>query len=131
PDSELYAFEPVPETFRLLQQEIQAPGARLMNLAVSDQDGTRIFYHWNDYAQRAELSSLYRRPDVERSLSASVPPISVASRTLDGLCRELAVEQVDFLKIDTDGAELAVLESASGLLRARRVRVVQFEYGDT
>jgi methyltransferase FkbM-like protein len=44
------------------------------------------------------------------------------------LAREGIVE-VDFLKLDVEGAEHLVLRGFDRLLRERRVRFVQFEYG--
>jgi hypothetical protein len=44
------------------------------------------------------------------------------------LARE-GIDEVDFLKIDVEGAEHLVLRGLDGLLRQGRVRFVQFEYG--
>ncbi|MBA4393861.1 MAG: hypothetical protein C0407_09945, partial [Desulfobacca sp.] len=131
PQTRIYAFEPVPETFAVLQKTLSDSKALRFNLALSADDGEKPFYHWNDSSETGELSSFYRRPDVERSMQASVRPIVVLSRTLDTFCQEHKVDQIDFLKIDTEGAELDVLRGAAALLEAKRVRVLQFEYGGT
>jgi Methyltransferase FkbM domain len=44
------------------------------------------------------------------------------------LARE-GISQVDFLKLDVEGAEHLVLEGLEGYLREQRIRLVQFEYG--
>ncbi len=49
--------------------------------------------------------------------------------TGDTYCRDNGIEEIDLLKIDTEGKELDVLRGFSELLGARHVRMVQFEYG--
>ena len=52
----------------------------------------------------------------------------VGAVTLDRFCREHGVSRVDFVKIDTDGHELSVLEGARQILRECRPTVL-FEVG--
>lgn len=47
----------------------------------------------------------------------------------DELLAREGIREIDFLKIDVEGAEHLVLRGLEGLLRERRVRFVQFEYG--
>lgn len=131
PHATIHAFEPVPETFFLMQQNIKVTNAHLHNLAISGNDGAKTFYHWDDSAQTGELSSFYRRPDVEKNMNASVKPITVHSYALDTFCRDQSIREIDFLKIDTEGAELDVMRGAASLLSSKRIRILQFEYGGT
>jgi len=48
--------------------------------------------------------------------------------TLDDIAAKEGVEYIDFLKIDTEGHELAVLSGASRLLREHRIGYIQFEF---
>jgi hypothetical protein len=50
--------------------------------------------------------------------------------TLDAYCLENHIEQIDFLKIDTEGYELFVLKGARHMLEQNRIRVVQFEFNE-
>lgn len=50
--------------------------------------------------------------------------------TVDEFSIEQAVEQIDLLKIDTEGHELEVLLGASATIAAGRVAFIQFEFGD-
>ncbi len=129
---ELYAFEPVPETFGRLQTNLRPSGASLHNFALSDQQGERTFYYYDKTSEIAELSTFYRRhPTTEQELDMRPAPIQVITETLDGFCAEHSVQQIDFLKIAVEGAELDVLQGAFGLLQAQRIRLIQFETGDT
>src|SRR5262249_27827508 len=51
--------------------------------------------------------------------------------TLDRYAAQNGVAEIDYLKIDVEGHELAVLRGARGLIRDRRISVVQMEYGGT
>ncbi len=42
---------------------------------------------------------------------------------------EKKIEEIDFLKIDVEGHELAVIAGGKGFFEGERVKIVQFEYG--
>lgn len=131
PGLRIYAFEPVPPTFSVLQQTLRGTDVAAFNIALSDKDEQKTFYHYTNNSQIEELSSFYRRPEVEKGLNIAVRPIQVQSRTLDSFCSEHAIERIDFLKIDAEGGELDVLAGAAALLARKRINVIQFEYGGT
>ena len=54
--------------------------------------------------------------------------ITVECNRLDELS-ELVDKVIDFLKIDTEGSEMRVLRGCKALLEAKRIRLIQFEYG--
>ena len=52
---------------------------------------------------------------------------TVQATSLDDYCREHGIENIDYLKIDVEGAELDVLHGARGLLQREAVSLIQFE----
>jgi hypothetical protein len=50
--------------------------------------------------------------------------------TLDNYLTEQRLARVDFLKIDTEGNELAVLHGAKQSLAQDRIGIIQFEFND-
>ena len=56
-------------------------------------------------------------------------PEEVPILTVDTYCREHGIASIDYLKIDVEGHELAVLKGARQMLAGQRIRYVQFEYG--
>jgi hypothetical protein len=44
---------------------------------------------------------------------------------------ENVITQIDFLKIDTEGHELDVLQGSEKMLSEGRIKCIQFEYGGT
>jgi polynucleotide 5'-kinase involved in rRNA processing len=50
--------------------------------------------------------------------------------TIDEVIEKEKIVRIDFLKIDTEGHELAVLEGASNALKAGIIRCIQFEFNE-
>ncbi|MBT2400083.1 FkbM family methyltransferase [Streptomyces sp. ISL-100] len=64
-------------------------------------------------------------PNVEFPSSS---PVDTPVRTVDGLCRRMGLDRVDFIKADVEGAEAAVLSGAqSTLLRHRPTLLLEIE----
>jgi FkbM family methyltransferase len=51
----------------------------------------------------------------------------VPATTLDAYCIQHGVRQIDFLKLDVEGAELNVFRGSRGLLAEGRIRCILFE----
>lgn len=130
PNVNLYAFEPRTETFARLQETLAGSGSSLHNVAISAKGGSRTFFIC-DEPSVAELSSFYRRALAESCFGSHYSSILVPTQSLDSFCIDNKIERIDFLKVDTEGAELDVLAGAAGLLEAGSIRALQFEYGGT
>jgi FkbM family methyltransferase len=114
----LHAFEPAPESHRLLAANL--PGsARVNRLAVSDAPGEVTLHVVAPGAGRNSLHRLDHAP-------ARVEP--VPATTVDAYAGGAGIEGIDLLKIDAEGHDIPVLRGARGLFAARAVSVAQFEY---
>lgn len=119
PDMHLYAFEPIPNVFRLLKANLNAKNIRFFNIALAEENATKNFFYYDQTLQISQLSSLHRRSnEVEQLLQISPAQITVQTRTLDSICQEEGIVHIDFLKIDTEGAKWQVLKGATNLLRS-------------
>ena len=127
PNIQIIAFEPLPSAFTRFKERLQeCSNVQPFNYALSDQKGTAEFhyYDWFD-----ALSGFYYR-DVLRERGHPDPQvISVQQETLDEFCVSHAISKIDFIKIDTEGAEWKVLNGARNLLKNHQVKAIQFEYG--
>lgn len=125
----LHCFEPAPEAFARLSATL---------------DDARASLHPYGLGARQEQVPLYAPPDASASTLASVHARQlgrrgiemleagvVELRPLDDVCAQLGVDEIDFLKLDVEGHELAVLDGSAGLLADRRIRLIQFEFGGT
>ena len=115
------AFEPVPRNYQLLLKNIQQNQFKNIvpvQKALSDTKGTReLFLDARNYGN-CSFS--------ERSVSQSLSPIAVETVTLDSYLKELAIQRVDLLKIDVEGAEYLVLEGAKETLQQTQYVLMEF-----
>lgn len=125
PTIKLYSFEPARETYETLKRNLdECPNVKTFNLAISDQKGECPFFY---YPQTSEFSGFYDREVLKNDLQAE--KIHVPMLSLEAFCQDHDLPQIDFLKIDTEGAEWKVLCGAKSLLKHHYVRMIQFEYG--
>jgi FkbM family methyltransferase len=108
PGSRFVAVEPIPGLADHVQRRF--PHVTVVQTAVADFDGEAEFRHVMDAAQ---VSSIYVR--AERESGRRVETLKVPVRRLDNIL-DLEGPQVEFVKVDVEGAELAALRGASRLL---------------
>lgn len=125
PTVQVYAFEPIPVIFNTLRHNVSSGNCNFFNIAFSNMQGKHAFKY---NVIRPELSGFFERPSSVREIPET---IQVVTDTLDNFCKKHAIESIDFLKIDTEGAEVAILQGAVQLLRNHKIQYVQFEYGGT
>ena len=111
------AIEPEPENFKLLASSIcfnQFANVSAVEACVSD---------------NSNMETLYLHAAVSHStLSKSTRSIEVPASTLDELATEYALENIDLLKIDVEGAEAKVLNGALKLIEGRKIKQIICEW---
>ena len=126
----IHSFEPSRDAFSGLQATIHA--AALDGIidpqpfALGDCEGEAVLYSSHHGAAIASLYNLHN-PPVEFKPECSE---AVTVTTLDKFCAENGIQDIGYLKIDVEGHELSVLRGAQRLLAERRIRFVQFEFGE-
>lgn len=120
PDGRVWSFEPTPETARFLEASIEAnelENVELVRAALSRSSGTaKLVTH-------ADSEHNYLTEHVSGDEAFEIVDV----RSLDDLDRERGLAPVDFIKVDAEGAEIAILEGGEDLLR-RESPVVLFEF---
>ena len=116
----LLGFEPDRDEFVRLEERLRASGApdRYFNTALHNTAGEMTLY----VARDGGLSSIYRPnrefldgfPDADRFDTVDVR--QVRADTLDNVLRAAGIDDVDFVKTDTQGSELRVLEGGACIL---------------
>ena len=109
-----YAFEPIPE---LAGRLARVPGAIVHGVALADYTGEATFHY---LPHRDAESSLYVRPD--RTADQQVIELTVPVARLDDVLPD--TEPVDFIKIDVEGAQAALLRGAGEVLKRSRPVIV-------
>ena len=123
PHCSVHAFEASPRTFPNLQKRLGAhANAHLHAAGMGERPGTLAFH---DYGENSGLSSF-----VSRESSVGQKPeriIDVPVTTVDAFCAENRIEQIDFVKVDTEGYEMAVLRGMSAMLERRRIALCRLD----
>jgi FkbM family methyltransferase len=111
------AFEPSPATFPILRANIDRnslANVEATQVAVTDAAGQIQFTDDTACAARNRIAS-------ETAVVGTAPVVSVDSIRLDQFCAARAIDRLDFVKTDTEGAETRVFRGAAELLRNRRI----------
>lgn len=131
PSGTIHAFEPAPATRERLKANLKAnglEGVHVFDAALGDHTGSaalRVHHEWTGLNTLAREDITWNRSKLQADEIVEVPLTS-----LDAHAREHGLDRIDFLKIDVEGFELAVLRGARELLAGRRVRWVLLEVGD-
>jgi len=108
----LYSFEPVPEYFDILRENLSCNGLKnveLFPLALTDQVGTVDFY------QKELSSGIVPQEGVKK--------FKVNATTIDRFLDERKIERIDLINMDCEGAEFLVLKGAEKTLRRSKVDI--------
>jgi len=122
PKSFIHAFEPSPDTFKLLLKNTNdLKNVLVWNCGIGSVSEKKIFYE-NSNSEMSSFRQLsqYGWGDIR---AETIVPI----RTIDQFCKDERIEQIDILKTDTQGFELEVLRGAENMLLDGKVTLVYCE----
>jgi len=132
----IYAVEPHPQTFKKLKIKFKGIGRiKKCNLAMSNQNGQAKLW---DFAEESELKKTQPTSQLSSLNKDAINDIHgqkaqaflVKKMTLDSFATKYKINKIDFLKIDTEGHELQVLQGAKKLLAAKKIDLIQFEFNE-
>ncbi len=117
PQGKIYAFEPTDFAFKKLQRNIQLNAhlerrikaiQSLVSASCDEPKKTKIYSSWNLEKDDSTRHQIHH---------GSAMTSSCAQTTIDSFINEQRLEQLDFIKIDTDGHELDVLKGAVNAIK--------------
>jgi FkbM family methyltransferase len=124
PNARVLAFEPVSSTFQVLSRTVgKSRQVTPYQLAAGERDGVSPITLFGD-SGKSSLGGVMG--DTLHRDATSVEEVRVVS--LDSFLDTERIARVDFLKIDTEGHDLAVLKGASRRLREQQIDLVLAEY---
>jgi FkbM family methyltransferase len=111
------------------------PSKRAYNELVkkTGNDDGHLIFHNVGFSDQEKQVSLFN----SGSLFGTVYPLENVDKeheeidliTLDKFCREHAIKEIFYLKIDVEGAELDVLKGGQNMIESNKIRFIQFEFG--
>jgi FkbM family methyltransferase len=125
PQADVYCFEPVQATFQELSlATIGTPRIQCFPLAFgSKKERLQIAI------QESSVDNSLLQAPLTGDAITSTSTETVEVDTLDDFCTTHQIQQIDYLKIDTEGYDLEVLKGADALLQSGRVGFIQVEAG--
>lgn len=121
PTGRVLGFEPLPFAFQHLQAFV-APNVEIHNVALSDKPGTAEFVFNEGAPEESGLQErIYNDPSLTR-----LTRIPCVIATLDQYA--LALDRLDFIKIDVEGGEIGCLNGGLRTLQKHRP-LISVEYG--
>jgi FkbM family methyltransferase len=121
PIATIWSFEPFEEAFRKLEAATRGLNVRCHKLAMGAEPGKAAVA----LARLSVNNSVLNAPENPNTDSVETVELS----TLDDFTAAQGVDRIDFLKVDTEGYDLKVLEGAERLLRSGAVTFIQVEAG--
>lgn len=120
PQARIIGFEPDPEVFPYLQENVtrnNLKGVQLVRAALSRQEGKMTFYSDGKYGGGLSERLSAANPQEWRSYEVSCMRL-----------RDYLAEPVDFLKMNIEGAEHEVLADSEDRLRQVREMVIEYHH---
>lgn len=132
PSGTVHAFEPEPASRERLMRNLglnELANVTIFDEAVSGEPGEAAFFQYAGID--ASWSGLYpREVELEDVTIRPAETLAVRTTTIDEHCADASIGHVDVLKVDTEGADLAVLRGAGGLLGDGAIDMVVVEACD-
>ena len=129
-DMKIYGFDPDVEECERLNAIYKSDAIKLVPIGLSDKEGKKTLF----LTKEPGCSSLYKPNEIlTRDYPAlycaqEIANIEVNVTTLDLWAKEEGVSYIDYMKIDTQGAELSILQGAVDILPSVRFLEVEVEF---
>lgn len=129
PGASIYAFEPTPETFNLLENNTRSLAAvSPQQLALGAKRGTARFYK----NASPLTNSLKRNTDANRAYFSGLVDergqITVDVIALADFAREQKLENLDIIKLDLQGGELDAIVGLGSLIGSVKIVFVEVQF---
>lgn len=105
PNSTIYSFEPIPETFNQISVNTELNGAtniRLNNLALSSKKEKLTFYYSPNVTGASSSQNITE--------NQSMTKLELEAETIDNFISTNSIDKLDFVKCDVEGAEYFVYQ---------------------
>jgi FkbM family methyltransferase len=132
PKPDIFSFEANPELYKLLKQDLSlSTNLKVYNYIVCDKDGEIQAFniHQTSTGSSSMLAVDFNTRFAQRRgvSTETISICNVPTISLDFFASKLPTSRISFLKIDTQGSELDVLNGAVGLLARGEIDVIEFE----
>ena len=130
PDLRIYAFEPHPSTYAVLQAALGREfNIHLVNKGLSAAEGA-VYLHDYDGNDGSQHASVYREVIADLHGASGVKSHLVDVTTVDKFMRQHDISYVRLLNVDVEGHEYDVLEGAREAIAEKRIDAIHFKFNE-
>lgn len=123
---QVHAFEPSPTASKVFLDKVAgSSGVRLHRFGFGDSAGVATLHA---PPGGSSIATMYANTFEMQGRELVTEHVEL--RTVDDFCREQGIERIHYLKVDTEGHELAVLRGARSMIEQGKVDFIQFEFGE-
>jgi len=127
PEAKILSFEPLPDIYKVLvETSISDSNIIPYNTAISNKTGHETLYVNRNVDSSSLLASKLTGTGTDKQ-TATVREITVATITIDEICKKQGITAIDILKLDIQGGELKALAGASKLLAEKKIALIYTE----
>tara|TARA_B100000686_G_scaffold346570_1_gene433530 strand:+ start:321 stop:1031 length:711 start_codon:yes stop_codon:yes gene_type:complete len=140
-----FLFDPNPTVKDYLKPILENEKIKYFNLALDNSNSQKKFYINNFFEPSGSSLNTIFRDDKKWKNTRKIfmqifqplkkikdfSEINVQTQTLDSFCLDKKIENIDVLKIDTEGNELNVLKGAKRLLSENKINLIYTEISET
>lgn len=126
PQAVVHSFEPVGSTVELFKRKIDDAMVHVHQLALGAAPG-RVEMQVSSDAGSSDMNTVGKAHPYMHGRAFTQAMVGMT--TLDLWCARAGIEEVGFLKIDTEGHDLEVLKGAEGLLARQAIGLIDIEVG--
>lgn len=122
------AFEPLPvccDKLSLIYKEY-ANRFKFFQIALSNKDGFSKLNYGETTSGLSSLETKINKIPYVRDLNTN--SIEVITKQLDSFINDLEFQNTDFIKIDVEGHEMAVLDGALNFIKKNHIKLIQIEF---
>jgi FkbM family methyltransferase len=122
-NAKIYAFEPLPESFKKLKKMTLGKNVICENIALGSKTEIRTLYYNPKSSQKA---SLHRDMNKIHYVKNNYKKM-IRALTLDEFVKKNKIKKIDLIKIDTEGHELEVIKGSLKTISNLKPTFIQIE----
>lgn len=127
PEANIYAFEPIQELYQQLSKDFaKNKKIRVLDYGVSEVGGEKKFFINKGIDTSSFLESRKTGLNSDEQVTL-VRSEMVRTITIDQFCIDRNIQNIDILKMDIQGSEMAALKGSISMIEKQAIRIIYIE----